>query len=134
MRHLNTNFTLGNCLLGFVKPTNNVDLDKYKYAGFNIGFGFCLDFLFTDGIFGKNAIIFGADMSASVHFDNKRKNISILGEGPTQGLNDTTLTAEAIYSISFTQPNKRFVLSLNYNENSSFSFVNGTKYINSKLK
>ena len=73
-------------------------------------------------------------MSASVHFDNKRKNISILGEGPTQGLNDTTLTAEAIYSISFTQPNKRFVLSLNYNENSSFSFVNGTKYINSKLK
>ena len=48
-------------------------------------------------------------MSASVHFDNKRKNISILGEGPTQGLNDTTLTAEAIYSISFTQPNKRFV-------------------------
>ena len=73
-------------------------------------------------------------MSASVHFDNKRKNILILGEGPTQGLDDTTLTAEAIYPINFTQPNKRFLLSLNYNGNSSFSFVNDTKYINSKLK
>ena len=27
---------------------------------------------------------------------NKNKNILILGEGPTQGLNDTTWTAEAL--------------------------------------
>ena len=33
----------------------------------------------------------------------------ILGEGPTQRLDDTTLTAEAIYPSSFTQSNKRFV-------------------------
>ena len=37
--------------------------------------------------------IFGADMSSSVHVDNKNKDISILGERPTQGLDDTTLTA-----------------------------------------
>ena len=35
-------------------------------------------------------------------FDNKNKNILILGEGPTQGLNDTTWTAEAKYPINFT--------------------------------
>ena len=34
-------------------------------------------------------------MSSSVHVDNKNKNILILGEGPTQGLYDTTLKKEA---------------------------------------
>ena len=41
----------------------------------------------------RNVIIFGADMSSSVHIDNERKEILILGEGPTQELDDTTLTA-----------------------------------------
>ena len=44
---------------------------------------------------GKNVIIFGADMSSSVHVDNKGKDILILGEGPTQGLDDIILTTEA---------------------------------------
>ena len=39
----------------------------------------------------------------------------------------TTLTAEAIYLINFTQPNKRFTLGLHYNESNSFLFVNATK-------
>ena len=39
--------------------------------------------------------IFVADMSSSVHFDNKNKDILILGQGPTQRLDDATLTAEA---------------------------------------
>ena len=64
---------------------------------------------------GKNVIIFGADMSSSVHIDYKGKDILILGEEPIQRLDDTTLTAEAIYPINFTQSNKRFVLSLHYN-------------------
>ena len=33
----------------------------------------------------KNVIIFGADMSSTVHIDNKGKDILIFGEGPTQG-------------------------------------------------
>ena len=33
-------------------------------------------------------------MSSSVHVDNKKKDILILGKGPTQGLDDTSLTAE----------------------------------------
>ena len=36
-------------------------------------------------------------MSSSVHIDNKNKDILILGEGPTQGFDCNTLTAEAIY-------------------------------------
>ena len=63
---------------------------------------------------GRKVIIFATDMSSSVHIDNKRKDILIIGEGPTQGLDDTTLTAEAKYPINFTQPNTRLVLSLHY--------------------
>ena len=74
----------------------------------------------------KNDIIFGADMSSSVHIDNKGKDILILGEGPTQELDDTTLTAEEKYPISLTQSRKRFVLSLHDNGNNSFLYVNAT--------
>ena len=44
----------------------------------------------------ENVISFGADMSSSVYIGNENKDILILGAGPTQGLDDTTLTAEAI--------------------------------------
>ena len=43
---------------------------------------------------GKNVILFGADMSLSVHIYNENKDILILCEGSTQGLDDTALTAE----------------------------------------
>ena len=51
-------------------------------------------------------------MSSTIHIDNKGKDILILDEGPTQGLDDTTLTAKAKHPISFMQSNKRFLLSL----------------------
>ena len=76
---------------------------------------------------GRNVIIFEAYMRSSVHVDNKGRDILILGEGPTQGLNDTTLTTEAKYPFNFTQSERRFVLSLHYNGSNSFSFVNATK-------
>ena len=43
-------------------------------------------------------------MSSSVDIGNKNKYMLVPGEGSTQGLDDTTLTAEAIYL--FTQQNK----------------------------
>ena len=76
---------------------------------------------------GENVIIFKFDMSSSVHIDNKKKDILIIGEGPSQGLDNTTLTAEAKYPINFTQSRKRFVLSLHYNGSNNFLFVNAAK-------
>ena len=73
-------------------------------------------------------------MSSSVHIDNKGKGILILGEGPAQGLDDTTLIAEAKYLINFTQSGKRFVLGLHYNGSNSFLFVNATKIYQFKAK
>ena len=52
------------------------------------------------------SLYFEADMSSSVHIDNKGKGILILGEGSTQGLDDTTLIAEAKYLINFIQSNR----------------------------
>ena len=71
---------------------------------------------------GKIVIIFGVDMS-SVHINNENKGILILDDEATQGFDDTTLTAEVIYTINFTKPKKRF-LSLHYNGSNSFLFVN----------
>ena len=92
------------------------------------------EFSFTEERIGKNVIIFGADMIASVHIDNQNKDILILREGPARGLDDNTLTAEAKHPINFTQLGKRFVLSLHYNGSSSFLYVNATKIYQFKQK
>ena len=99
-------FTLGDSLSGSVKLTKNADLDKYKYTGYDLGFDSRSEFLFKDGSFGKNVMIFATDMSSSMHSNNKGKDIIVLGEGPTQRLDYTTLAAEAIYPINFTPSNK----------------------------
>ena len=42
-----------------------------------------------------------------MYVDKKKKNISILSEGPTQILDDATLTEEKNYSMNFTEHNKK---------------------------
>ena len=71
----NSDFILGNCLFGSVKLTKNADPDKYKYTGYSIGFDSRSEFLFTDGSYGKNGIIFWADMVSAVRVDNEGKDL-----------------------------------------------------------
>ena len=40
-------------------------------------------FSFPGDGFGQNVLIFGVDMSSSFHVDNKKKDILVLGKGPT---------------------------------------------------
>ena len=120
-------------MLGAVKLAKNIDIDEYKYSGYGIGFDRKRTFSMGNG-FGRKCIIFGVDMSSSVHADNKKKYILILGEGPTQGLDGTALTAEKKYSINFTENNKKFYLNLHYNGANSYLFVTGTKIIKLKAK
>ena len=94
-KNLNTDFTRCNCLFGAVKVTKNVDPDKYKYSGYCIEFDSCSQFLWSDGSNRKNVIIFGVDNRSSVHIGSENINILVLGEGPTQGLGNATVTAEA---------------------------------------
>ena len=125
--------TLKNCLFGAVTLTKNADIEKYKYSGYGIGFDRRSSFSFPGGGFDQNVLIFGADMSSSIHIVNKKKDILILGRGPTQGL-ESTLTAEKMYSINFTATKKRFCLSLHYNRANSYLFVNGTEIKKFKAK
>ena len=71
-RDLNSDFNLKDCLFGGVKLAKNADLDKYVYSGYSIGFDSRSEFPLTDSSVGKNAIIFGVDMSSSVNTDNKK--------------------------------------------------------------
>ena len=94
---MNKNFSVSNYptlekfLFNAVKLTKNSNIDKYKYSGY--GRGFDRKGKISVG-FGRPYIIFGVDMSSSVHVDNKKKDILILGDGSTQGSYVTTLTAE----------------------------------------
>ena len=125
--------TLKNCLFGAVNLTKNADIDKYGYSDYGIRFDRRGNFSFPSGEFGQNILIFGVDMSSSAHIDNKKRDILVLGKGPTQGL-EHTLTAEKMYSINFTVTKKKFCLSLHYNGANSYLFVNGTEIIKFKAK
>ena len=50
-----------------------------------------------------------------------KKYILVLGEGLAQGLDDTAITAEAKFSINFTQSKIMFCLSIHGNESNSYS-------------
>ena len=71
-------------------------------------------------------------MSSSTKIDNKKKDILILDKGPTQGL-EHTLSAEKMYSINFTENNKKFCLSLHYNGANSY-WLMVQKFISYKQK
>ena len=72
-------------------------------------------------------------MSSSAHIDNKKKDILVLGKGPTQGL-EYTLTVEKMYLINFTVTKKKFCLTLHYDGANSYLFVNGTEIYKFKAK
>ena len=55
---------------------------------------------------GRNVLIFGVHENSAFHSNNKANNISIMGDGFVQGINDTTLYAEKIYSKNFSAVNE----------------------------
>ena len=127
-------FTVQNALFGAMEITKNADTSKYKYKGY----GVCFD---EGGMFsmgninnGRNVLIFGVEESSLVRSNNKANNIYIMGDGIVQGINDTKLYVEKTYSQNFTQPSKKFVLSLHYNGDDSYLFVNGKQELKFKAK
>ena len=90
----NTDSTIQNASFGAMKIPKNTDSSKNNYTGY----GLCFD----EGGFGhtvrqgnfdrttnaKNVIIFGADMSSSIHATNRANNIYVMGKDFIQGIND----------------------------------------------
>ena len=131
----NTDYTVQNTLFGGIKITKNAtDTLKHKYEGD----GICFD---EDGTFskgninnGRNVLIFGVHENSLVHANNKANNIYVMGDLFVQDINDTTLYAEKIYSQNFTAVDKHFLLSLHYNGDNSYLFVNGKEELKFKAK
>ena len=85
-------------------------------------------------VFFNNLIIFGVYNSSFLHADNRKKDILILSKGPTDGLDDTTVTAKAGYSINFTEQQQNFFLSLHFSESNWYLLVNVVKIYQFKVK
>ena len=119
-----------NCLFGLIK---NSTIHEFGYNEYEIGFDSKGTFSHPSGGFGRNVLIFGADVSLSAHANNKKRTILVLNEGIIQ-IPSTTLYAEEMYSVSFTENNKKFCLSLHYNGDNSYLFVNSIKIIKFKEK
>ena len=73
----------------------------------------------------RNVIIFGVDNSSSSHAGNLKNNLLVLGEGDTFGINGSFGAPEKKLSIHFSKANTKFCLSLHYNADNSYFFVNG---------
>ena len=73
-------------------------------------------------------------MSSSVHAYSKTRNILVLSKDFIQGIDNTTIYAEKMYSINFSENNKKFCLSFHYNGTDSYLFVNGKEIYRFKAK
>ena len=119
-----TTFTIQNALFGEMQITKNADTSKYNYKRYGICFDESEQFThvrkrgnFNDTTLGRNVIIFGVDMSFSKHANNKANNIYVMGRDYVQK-----------------DLGKKFVLSLHYNGNNSYLYVNGNQELKFKAK
>ena len=106
-RNPSNNLTLKNCLFGTVKLVRNADKSKFTYNDRGIAFDGEVMWSFAND-FGRNVVIFGVDNTSSSHTDNQKNNFLVLGEGPTDGINDTTGAAEKRFSINFSKAKAKF--------------------------
>ena len=124
-------FTIQNALFGAIQITKNAtDNSKNNYKGY----GICFDerselgHTITEGgrahtTDARNVLIFGADMSFSIHATNRANHIYLMGTGLTQGINDTSIYAEKNFYRNFTD----------FGDN-SYLFVNGRQELKFKAK
>ena len=134
-------FTIQNALFGAMQIIKNTYTSKYNYKGYGICFdeGGSFDHTRREGNFdhttnARNVLIFGVDMSGSIHATNKANNIYAIGKDFIQGINGTTIYAEKNFYRNFTDRGKKFVLSLHYNGDESYLFVNGRQELKFKCK
>ena len=124
---VHTTFPLKDCLFGTVNVTPNTEITKYKYSG---GYGFAFQkkktkpfLLPSDGKYALSLIIFGCDTSDS------KNHILVLGKESIQ-INETTIKVDKMYPTNFistSSNNKKAVLSLHYNGDDSYLFVNSVQ-------
>ena len=76
---------LKNCLFGttkVTKPGDTTDTDKYIYSAYGLGFDSTGQFSHPQGGMARNIIIFGVDLSNSVHANKQNTKHSNTGSWP----------------------------------------------------
>ena len=135
-------YTIQNALFGAMQITKDAtDYDKNDCKRYGICFDERSEFghTITEGgnahtTDARNVLTFGADMTFSVQATNRANHISLIGTGLTQGINDTTIYAEKNFYRNFTDFGKKIMLSLHYNGDDSYLFVNGRQELKFKCK
>ena len=113
-------FNIQNALFGAMQITKNAtDNSNNNYKGYGICFDERSEFghTITEGGFthttdARKVLIFGADISFSVHATNRANHIYLMGTGLTQGINDTTIYAEKNFYRNFTDFGKKIYVKL----------------------
>ena len=93
-------------MFGTVKLVKNA-IKKFTYNGRGKAFNGEGLWSFSNN-FTRNGILFGIDNSASSHTDNRKNNFLVLGEGPIQGINDSTGIAEKKIVLTLVKQIKNF--------------------------
>ena len=119
-----------NRLLGNLKIGNTKNTLHYRYYD---GIGVFFDARGGYGGTGlnelRNFILYGVDMKNSSHATNKKHHIYILGKSFTQSLQyGATIYAGHYYvKVNGSKVNEKFVLSVHYNGDNSYLFINGVQ-------
>ena len=106
--------------------TRNADKSKYIYNGRGRAFdgagkwNSCNDYA-------RDAVTFGVDNTSSSHANNRKNNFLALGEEPTYEINGRVGTPENKFSINFSKVKTKFCLSLHYNRDNSYLYMNETE-------
>ena len=126
------NFKFNNCLFGATNVVKNSDKEKYVCSGYGITFDSAAFWSF-DNDTARNVIIFGVNNSSSSHSENRRSDFLILGKCPTFGINGSFGAPKKKFDINFSKANTRFCLSLHYNGDNIYLFVNGKEIFKFKV-
>ena len=94
------------------------------YSGFGVAFDGAGTWNFGND-YATNVAIFGTDNSSSSHAANSKNNFLVLGEGLTYSINGNFSSPEKRFSINFSKPWTKLCLSLYYNHDNSYLFVDG---------
>ena len=113
-----------NCLFGATNKVKNSDKEKYVYGKYRIAFDSEISWRFVYE-FARNVVIFAVDNNSRSHSDNRKNNFFILVEVIICGINGRFGLPEKRFSINFTKASTKFWLSLHYNADSKYLFVNG---------
>ena len=93
------------------------------YSGYGTTFDSAGSWSFGND-FTRNDVIFGVDNSSSSDADDRKNDFLVLGEGPAYGINGSFGSTEEKFGIDFSRANTKFCLSLLYNADNSYLFVN----------